>query len=215
MQLTKAADGVKQYQAKQAQAEAALEAANSKVLAAQYVLTRKEDLVKKELVNQVDADVGRAQLNEARALVQAEQNRLARTEGGRPEREVKLAQLQLIAARRNSNERGRNAKNMCSGRRWTARCCACRPRKGTWWARLPPGQPSGWRPRARGSSGAEVSQEFAGRVQEGVDVQVEDEASAVLAGQGPDRRSFGLVFAAPSVRCPTHRRQYRPDVWSA
>src|SRR5262245_26802768 len=94
-QLAKARDGLKQYQARQAQTEAALDAARSKVRAAQSALARREELVQQGMGNRHEMEVGRAQMDEAFALVKVEQNRLAELKAVDPEREVQLAQLQL------------------------------------------------------------------------------------------------------------------------
>jgi multidrug resistance efflux pump len=184
LQLTKGQSGLKQYQARQAEARAALEAAQNKVLAAQYAMDRREELVKKELANSMEAEVGRAQLNEARALVKVEQNRLIELQAVDPEIEMKLAQLQL--------ERGQRQLELARQEREEYQLKApvsglvlrvqaqegdlvgpTSPRSAVWLA------PAGaWIVRA------EVSQEFAGRVRQGLDVQVEDEASGCLLGKG-------------------------------
>jgi multidrug resistance efflux pump len=184
LQLDKARDGIKQYQARLAQAEAALEAANSKALSAQYVLTRKEELVKLDLANHVEVDVGCAQLREANALVQVERNRLLELKAIDPALEVKQAQLQLARSQadleRTQQERGEYLlRAPAPGRVLRVQAqegdllSPAFPRPAVW---LTPA--SDWIVRA------EVSQEFAGYVTEGLDVQVEDEESTALLAKG-------------------------------
>jgi multidrug resistance efflux pump len=184
LQHTKAKDGVQKYQARRAQAEAALEAATSKVRAAEHALAHKEELVNKGLVNRVEADVGRAQLSEARALVKAEQNRLAELKAVDPELEVKLAQLQLDRSQ-TQLERARQEREEYLLRApagglvlrvqvqdgdlvgpTSLRPAVWLALEGAWIVR------------------AEVSQEFAGQVGAGQAALVEDEASAATLGQG-------------------------------
>jgi hypothetical protein len=184
LQLTKAQDGVKQYQARRAQAEAALEAANSKVLAAQHALARQEDWLKKDLLSQTQTDIGRAELNEARALAKAAENRLVELKAVDPELEVKLTQLQLNRSQtllEQAHEERKEHLLQAPVSGLVLRVQAqegdlvgpTSPRPAVW---LAPGD--GWIIRA------EVAQEFAGRVQEGQDVQVEDEASTSLLAKG-------------------------------
>jgi HlyD family secretion protein len=184
LQLARARDGVKQYQARQAQAEAALEAARSKVVAARLVVERKETLAKREVVHQVEADVARAQLDEARALVQAEQSRLGELRAVDPELEVKLAQLQVERSQaqldRARQEREQHLLQAPVGglvlRVQTQEgdlAGPSSPRPAVWLA------PAGaWIVRA------EVPQEFAERLQDGLAAQVEDEASTALLARG-------------------------------
>src|SRR5262245_22306126 len=174
LQLAKASDGLRQFQARKAQAEAALEAAQSKVLAAQYALTRREELFKKELTNRLETDVARAQLDEARALVKVEQSRLAELKAVDPERDVKLAQLhlnrsqaQLDLARNERAEYRLDAPADGLVARLQARegdlVGPTSPRPAVWL--VPAGA---WIVRA------EVSQEFSGSVCKGQAAQVDD-----------------------------------------
>jgi multidrug resistance efflux pump len=184
LQLTKAKYGVKQYQARRAQAEAALEAANSKVLAAQHALTRKEKLVKTELVNQVEVDVGRAQLTEARALVKVEQNRRIELEAVDPGLEVKLAQLQLNRSQAQLERARQEREEYLLRAPVNGLVLRVQAQEGDLVGPTSP-RPAVWlAPAGACIVRAEVSQEFAGRVQEGLDVQVEDEASAGLLARG-------------------------------
>jgi multidrug resistance efflux pump len=184
LQLTRARDGLGQYQARQAQAEAALHAAHGKRRAAQHALARKEELVKKELIDKVEADVGRDQLDEAKALVTVEQNRIAELQAMNPELEVKLADLHL----KQSQAQLEQARTERQEYRLQApvhgkvlRVCAhegdlvgpTSPRPAVWLA-----------PSAAWIVRTEVAQEFAGRVREGLAVQVEDEASGAMLATG-------------------------------
>ena len=184
LQFAKAENGRKQYRAKRAQAEAALAAANSKVAAAQYALARKEQLVQKELASPTEADVGRALLDEARALVEVEQNRLVELEAADPELEVSLAKTQLEHcqvqrdhARQECDEYLLRAPADGTVLRVQAQdgdlVGPTSPRPAVWL-----GPAGGWIVRA------EVSQELAGRVRRGLSVQVEDEETAGVLGEG-------------------------------
>jgi multidrug resistance efflux pump len=184
LQLAKARDGVKQYRARRAQAEAALQAANSKAQAAQYVLARQEQVRASKFLSRAEVDVGRAQLNEARALVKVEQNRVLELEAVDPELDVKQAQLQLTRSQAQlelaQRERGEYLlRAPVDGQVLRVQAQEgdlvgpASPRPAIWLA------PAGaWIVRAEGS------QEFAGRVREALDVQVEDEASAVSLARG-------------------------------
>jgi multidrug resistance efflux pump len=184
LQLTKARDGVKQYQARQTQTEAALDAANSKVLAAQQVLDRKEDLAKKQLVSDVDVVVARAQLNEARALVKVEQNRLVELKAVDLELEVKLAQLQLDHSESQLNLARRDREEFLLHAPMGGLVLRVQAQEGDLVGPSSP-RPVVWlAPAGAWIVRAEVPQEFAGRVREGLDVQVEDEASAGLLAKG-------------------------------
>jgi multidrug resistance efflux pump len=184
LQLTKATSGVKQYQARQAQAEAALEAANNKVLAARYALDRKEELVRLKQVSQVEADVGRAQLNEARALVKAEQSRLLELKAVDPEQEVKLAQLQLNRSQVQLEAARQERKEYVLRAPVDGLVLRVQVQEGDLVGPTSP-RPAIWlSPGDACIVRAEVSQEFAGRVHEGLDVQVEDEASGRLLARG-------------------------------
>jgi len=184
LQLTKAKDGVKQYEARRAQAEAALEVANRNVLAAQHVLARKEDLVKVKLISQDEADVVRAQLVGAMALVKVERNRLIELKAVDPELEVKLAQLQLNRSQAQLERARQEREEYLLRAPVSGLVLRVQAQEGDLVG------PTSLQPAvflvAEGAwiVRAEVSQEFAGRAQEGLDVQVEDEASAGLLATG-------------------------------
>jgi multidrug resistance efflux pump len=184
LQLTRAKNGLKQYQARRAQAEAALEAANSKALAGQYALARREDLMKYEMANQLEVQSGRAQLDQAKALVKVEQNRLDELKAVDPGLEVQLAQLQLDLSQKQL-ERVRDERAeyrlLAPTHGLVARVQAqegdligpTSPRPAVWL--VPAG---GWIVRV------EVSQEFAGQVRNGQAALVEDEASGRVLARG-------------------------------
>jgi multidrug resistance efflux pump len=184
LQLTRARNGLGQYEARRAQAEAALEAANSKVLATQHVLGHTEELVKENLGPRFEADVARAQLNEARALVKAAQNRLIELKAVDPEQEVELAQLQLNRSQVLLDQARQERKEYLLQAPVGGLVLRVQVQEGDLVGPtsprpavlLAPGD--GWVVRA------EVSQEFAGRVHEGLAVQVEDEASGGLLARG-------------------------------
>jgi multidrug resistance efflux pump len=184
LQLKKAQDGVKQYQAKRAEAEAALEAANSKVLAAEYALTRRLNLAKSDLIDPVEADVGRAQLNEARALVTMQQNRFNVLKAVDPELEVKLAQLQLKRSERQLDEARQDREEHLLRAPVNGVVLRMQVQEGDLVGPTSPRPAVLLMPAGAWIVRAEVAQEFAGRVREGLDVQVEDEASTGLLAKG-------------------------------
>jgi multidrug resistance efflux pump len=184
LQLAKAKDGVKQFSARRAEAEAALAAARSKVEAAQCTLARKEELVKLDVVNHAEVDVSRAQLDEAKALVSAEQNRLWELDAVNPETEVRLAQVQLDRShaeieRPTEERRQYQLRSPVDGvvLRMDAQegdlLAPTSPRAALWLA-----------PKGERIVRAEVPQEFAAQVRAGLPAQVEDEASGTLLARG-------------------------------
>jgi multidrug resistance efflux pump len=184
VQLTQARSGVKQYQAKQAQAEAALEAARSKVLAAQQALEHREELVKTKLVSQVEAVVGRSQLDEARALVKVAQNGLLELKAADPELAVKLAQLQLNRSQAQLELARQEREEYLLRAPVAGLVLRVQAQEGDLVGPASP-RPAVWlEPAGAWIVRAEVSQEFAGLVQEGLGVQVEDEAGAGLLARG-------------------------------
>jgi multidrug resistance efflux pump len=184
LQLTKATSGVKQYQAKLAQAEAALEAAQSKVLEAQHALARREELVKDHLANPLEAEMGRAQLSGARALVKVEQNRLGEVKAVDPELEVKLAQLQLNRSEAQLERARKDRKEYLLQSPINGLVLRVQAQEGDLVGPTSP-RPAVWlAPADAWIVRAEVSQEFAGRLTEGLNVDVEDEASGRLLARG-------------------------------
>jgi multidrug resistance efflux pump len=184
VQLRRARNGLAQYQAKRAQAEAALEAAAAKLRMAQDALPSAEKLAKDGFSNRSNVDLVRDQMDEARALIKVEQNKLAELKAVDPALDVKLAELQLERgqvqlqqARQEKEEYVVKAPVEGMVLRVSAQegdlVSPTSARTAIWLA------PAGdWIVRA------EVSQEFAARVQEGLNVQVEDEASASLLAKG-------------------------------
>jgi multidrug resistance efflux pump len=184
VQLTRARNGLAQYQAQRAQAEAALEAATVKLRTAQHALPIAEKLFKDGFSNKSNVDLVHDQMDEARALIKVEQNKLAELKAVDPALDVKLAELQLERgqvqlnqARQEKEEHVVNAPVEGMVLRVAAQegdlVSPTSPRAAIWLA------PAGdWIVRA------EVSQEFAARVQEGRNVRVEDEAAAGLLAKG-------------------------------
>jgi multidrug resistance efflux pump len=184
LQVTKARDSVKQYQARRAQAEAALEAAHSKVLAAQHVLVRIERLVQRDLTNPIEADVGRAQVDEAGALVSVEQNRLRELKAVDPELEVKLAQVQLQRSQSQLDRARQERAEYVLQAPVDGLVLRVQAQEGDLVSPTSP-RPAVWlAPAGAWIIRAEVAQEFAGGVQEGLAVRVEDEARASLLARG-------------------------------
>jgi multidrug resistance efflux pump len=180
VQLNKAKNGLIQYQAKRVQAEAALEAASVKLHRAEVWLDDAERGLQKGFITAGHVDQVRDQLAEAKALVKVEQNKVAELKAVEPELDVKLAQfqldrgqVQLRQARQELDEHVLKAPADGTVLRVQAQegemvgPTASRP--AVWL--VPAGA---WIIRA------EVSQEFAGRVHEGLDVQVEDEAGTAV-----------------------------------
>ncbi len=184
LQLTKAKSGLSQYQAKQAQAEAGLEAAQNKVLEAKYALERRDDLVKGNLLNHLEADVGRAQLAEAKALEKAERSRLSELKAVDPELEVKLAQLQLTRSQIELERAHREREEYLLCAPAAGLVLRLQAQEGDLLGPMSP-RPAVWlMPAGALIVRAEVSQEFAGRAQNGLDVHVEDEANGSLLAKG-------------------------------
>jgi multidrug resistance efflux pump len=184
LQLTKARAGLKQYQARQAQVEAALEAAHKKELAAQHYLAVKEDLFKNGFGNKDEVAVVRAQLDEAKALVKAEQNKLAELRAVDPELEVKLAQLQRDRCQVQREQARQERAEYVLKAPADGMVLRVQAQEGDLVSPTSP-KPAVWlAPQGAKVIRAEVSQEFAGRVHPGLAVRVEDEASASLLARG-------------------------------
>jgi multidrug resistance efflux pump len=184
LQLDKARRGLKQYQAKRAQAEAAVEAARNKVLAAQHTLDRKQELLGKQLINKVEVEVGRDLLNEALALKKAEQNKLAELESVDPHLEVKLAGVQLERCRSQRELARQEREEHVLKAPVEGLILRVQAQKGDLMSPTSP-RPAVWlAPRGAWIVRAEVSQEFADRVREGLAVQVEDESSGSELARG-------------------------------
>jgi len=184
LQLSKARDGLRQYQAKVAQVQAALEAAKNKVVEAESALARKDDLVKRELLNHFEQDVSRAQLNEAKALEKAEQNRFLELKAINPNLEVKLAELQLTRNQTELERAHRDREEYLLRAPVKGLVLRLQVQEGDLLAPSSP-SPAIWlSPEGPYIVRAEVSQEFAGRVKEGLAAHVEDEASDYLLAKG-------------------------------
>jgi multidrug resistance efflux pump len=184
LQLTKAEAGVAQYEAKRAQAEAALEAANNKVAAAQFALDRKQELVDKEFINRVEVEVAQAQLNEARALVKAEQSRLAELGALNPETEVKLARLEQSRSRTQLEESQQDRREYLLRAPVEGQVLRMQVEQGDLIGPTSPRPAVLLAPKGPWIVRAEVSQEFASLVEEGAVAEVEDEAALGVLAKG-------------------------------
>lgn len=184
LQLARAKDGVKQYQARRAQAEAAREAADSKVQVAQLTLTRKEELVKMNLADHVVVDVARAQLSAARALVKVEQNRLTELKAVDPEQEVKLAQLQLHRSQAQLDQARQERDEYLLRAPVSGQVLRVQAQEGDLVGPTA-SRPAVWlAPEGAWIVRAEVAQELSERAQTGLAVQVEDEAATNVLAKG-------------------------------
>ena len=184
VQLSKAKGGLIQYQAKRAEAEAAIDAARIKLRGAEQSLSAAEKLLKSGSGEPGWVDTARDQRDAANSLVKIEQNKLAELKAVDPDLDVKLAQLQLERgqvqlrrARQELEEHVLKAPADGTVLRVQAQegdlAGPTSPRSAVWLA------PAGaWIVRA------EVSQEFAGSVREGLQVRVEDEASSGVLAKG-------------------------------
>jgi multidrug resistance efflux pump len=201
LQLAKAENGLKQYEAKLAQVEAALEAARIKYSTAQHYVAISEQMAKDGLNSKGRVDLVRDERDVANVLIKAEQNKLAELKAMDPMLEVKLAQLQL----------NRSQTQMDLARQERELCVLRAPVDGRILrVQVQPGDLSGptsprpvvWlAPSGPYIVRAEVAQEFAGRVQEGLAVQVEDEASARVLARG---RIVGVSdWFLPRRQCST------------
>jgi len=180
LQLARAQDGIKQYQAKIAQIEAAVEVAGTKVLSAQDYLQFKEKLN----FSEADVNYSRRQLDEARALERAERSRQTELRAVDPNMDVKLAQVQVQRSQLLLKQAQQNLDEYLLKAPVAAMVLRVQVQEGDLVS------PTSGKPALvlvpQGSLivRAEVSQEFADRVQSGQTVQVEDEPSGRLLGQG-------------------------------
>jgi multidrug resistance efflux pump len=184
LQLAKAKDGLKQYQAKQAQGEAAVRAAGAKSVAAQHALAIEERYFETGYSNKDRVGAARAQLDAANALAEVEQDRLAELKAVDPEREVRLARLQLDRSRAQLEQ----ARDERAEYRLLAPADGLVVRVEAQDGELigpTSSRPAGWlMPAGALIVRAEVSQEFAGRLREGLAALVEDEESGRLLAKG-------------------------------
>jgi multidrug resistance efflux pump len=184
VQLTKARKGLDQYHAKRAQAEAALEAAFVKLHRAEHTLDVVEKLLKKGLSNQVQIDLVRDQRDEAKALIKAEQNKRAELDALDPELEIKLAQLQLERGQVQLRQAREEKEEYVLKAPVSGMVLRVSAQEGDMVGPTSP-RPAIWlAPAGDLIVRAEVSQEFAARVHEGLNVQVEDEATACVLAKG-------------------------------
>lgn len=202
LQLARAGDGQKQHGAKKAQAEAALEAARAKLAAVEHELAIKEELFTNQAIKEHEVGAARALRDAARALVKAAQGAVAEVEAVDPRRELKLAQVQLARALAQRDLASREHDECLLKAPVDAVVLRVLAQPGDVVSPTSP-RPAVWLvPRGGWVVRAEVSQEFAGRVKEGLAVHVEDEATGQLLGKGTiaevldwflPRRQFGVL----------------------
>ena len=211
LQLAKAKDGLKQYQARRAEAEAAVRAARAKVRRGPSMPWRsRQRYFETGYSNKDRVGAAQAQLDGANALVEVEQNRLAELQAVDPEVEVKLAQLQADRSHAQLERARQEREEYLLRAPVDGTVLRVQAQEGDLVGPTSP-RPAVWLEPAGGRIvRAEVSQEFAGRVRKGLAVQVEDEETAGVLAEGQDRRRFGLVPAAPPDRLAADRRQHRP-----
>jgi multidrug resistance efflux pump len=184
LQLTRAKNGLKQYQAKQAQAEAAVQAARQKLVAAQHYLAVQEQLLKQGLGNKDEMEAVRAQCKGARALMEVEQNKIVELKAVDPTLDVKLARLQLEQSQAQWERARQDREEYLLRAPANGVILRLQAQVGDLVGPTSP-RPAVWlSPEGAFIVRAEVAQEFAGRVHEGLTVQVEDEASAELLAKG-------------------------------
>jgi multidrug resistance efflux pump len=184
VQLAKARDGVKQYQARRTQAEAAEHAAHAKYIAAQHLLTIEEQLHEQGYSSKDRLGATRAQLDAANALVEVERYRVTEINAVDPELEVKLAQLQLSRSQARLERARQEREEYLLRAPVNGLVLRVQAQEGDLLGPTSP-RPAVWlAPEGAWIVRAEVSQEFAGRVRENLDVQVEDEAGGGVLARG-------------------------------
>jgi multidrug resistance efflux pump len=184
LQLAKAQDGVKQYQAKRAQADAAVRAARAKSAAIEHSLALEQGFLDRGLSNKNRLDAARAQLDAANFLVEVEQNKIAELQATEPEMEVNLARIQVSRSQSQLERARRERGEYILHAPVSGLVLRVQAQEGDL---LGPtsSRPAVWlSPEGAWIVRAEVSQEFAGLVKEGLTVQIEDEANAQLLGDG-------------------------------
>jgi HlyD family secretion protein len=184
VELTKAQNGLKQYQAKEAQAKTAVQLAQKKMQAAQHFLTVKQDLLKDGFSNDGQLKLARDQVNEAEMLVALEQNKLAELNALDPGLEAKLAQLQLDRSKAQLRRAVQEREEMLLKAPAGGTVLRLYAQEGDLAGPTAPRPAVCLAPAGEWIIRSEVSQEFAGRVREGLVAQVEDEASGAVIGRG-------------------------------
>ena len=170
-------------QLQEAQQQAAVEAVAHRLRAAEWVLSRKEDL-KTIQTNDKEVEAGRAQVAEFRAVLRAEEKKLAELRLNDPALDIRRAREE-VEGKRARLEQARLALDECELRA---------PGDGTV-LRIgvapgdvlgaPARQPAVWFcPKGRRVIRAEVEQEFAGRLEVGQPVVVQDDARARVTWRG-------------------------------
>jgi HlyD family secretion protein len=184
VQLTQAKGGLVRYQARQAEAEAALDAAQIKQHRAELALAEVERLEKLGGANPGHVGVARDELGATRALVRVEQNKLAELWAVDPELDLRLAQLRFDGAEARLRSARLDADEHVLRAPADGRVLRVHVREGDLAGPTAP-RPAVWLAPAGGwVVRAEVPQEFADRVREGLAVQVEDETGGTALARG-------------------------------
>lgn len=183
-QVAKAKNGLIQYQAKQVQAQAAFEAARINLETAKHALATAEQMYKDGTANQGHLDLARDRRDQAKALLQVEENKIAELKAVDPNLEVKLAQLELDRAQIQLQQAHRDREEYTMKAPVAGTILRLSAQEGDLLSPTSP-RPAIWlAPKDGLIVRAEVSQEFAERVVEGLKVRVEDEASGRLLAAG-------------------------------
>jgi multidrug resistance efflux pump len=184
VQLGKAKSGLVQYQARQAQAEAALEAVQIKLHRADLAVADTERMEKIGAANRGHVAMARDELDATKALIKVEQNKLTELKAVDPDLDVKLAQFQLDRAQVQLSQARQGVEEHVLKAPTDGMVLRVLTQEGDLVGPASP-RPAVWFVAAGGwIVRAEVSQEFAGGVREGQEVQVEDEASDRVLAKG-------------------------------
>ena len=139
-----------------------------KSVAAQHVPGRSRSWLHKQGFSNKDrVEAVRAQLDGARALVDVEQNRLVELTAVDPELEVKLAQLQSNRSQAQLERARQEREEYLLRAPVSGLVLRVQAQEGDLIGPTSPGRPSGWRPRARGSSGRRCRRSLPGRCAKG------------------------------------------------
>lgn len=184
LKVVQAQNGQKQYQAKHAQAVAALQLAEDRQRAAEHFLSVKQDLYKDGVGNPGLLQLARDQVNDAKSLVTVEQNKLAELNAVDPKLDLKLAQLQVERSEAQLRRAGEEREELLLKAPAAATILRLAVQEGDLVGPTAPRPALLLAPVGEWVVRGEVSQEFADRVRAGLPVQVEDEGSSALLATG-------------------------------
>jgi multidrug resistance efflux pump len=183
-QLGQARKMPEQHRARLTQQRAAIKAVQHRLEGARLLLTRKRDLVDKQLLHAAEADAAEALVQELQALERAEKSKLAELELNDPSVGVRSACANVSA----------KEARLDQARRVVEDCALKAPEAGTVLRLLanpgdvlgtPPKQPAVlFCPRGRRIIRAEVEQEFAGRVAIDQVASIQDDATSGTIWRG-------------------------------